>query len=503
MRKLFIFLLIALSSQAFPQVPGSFFNFDDPYYGSGSVPFFEKMDDPINPTVAFFYPSTLKTYIVDPLKNDFRFGIALSPKRIPEARFEINASPMAIGEIQTLYPALKVYGGNYGLDVQGAASAIFIHNDDVNSTAYGIYQTGGGNLRNYFNNKIGIGIESPEKMLDIAGDLRCTGPAETGTGIILKSTDISVPFPIYTNGTSIQFQFPYKLPSKQITPGQTFSLMTLTSNNEINQVEIAGTTNTLELNVTNSTNTGSLNVINSTNTSTLNVGHQTTTTTFKMIDGAGINKAMISDENGQGQWTDINPWLNRYWENTEDKVDIFTHARNVGIGVTANDDITYANNRLSVFTNTVNTGLYVTNQAPTNLNRHGISSNLNDPGDTPGGEGTGIVDMPGENPGVSAPVSIGIDSKVSSKTNGIGLTGISSTVSDNGASSVPIYGIKSLINGVVNTNQKYALYSEIIGGNSPTTPRWAGYFKGGDVEINYGSFIIGIPTDKRFCMQTH
>lgn len=509
MRKLFVFLLIALSNQAFTQIPGLFDGFKDVL--GHPLPYFEKTDNPINPTVAYFYPSMLKVY-TDPYSNEVTFGIGIPDGRFPQAKFEINGYPIVGGAGQFLYPALKVYGG-IGLDVQGASRAIFIHNDDVNSTAYGIYQTGGENLKNYFNNKIGIGLVLPEKMLDIAGDLRCTGPAETGTGIILKSTDIAIPFPIYSNGTSIQFQFPYKIPSDQITPGQTFSLMTLTSNNEINQVEIAGTTKTLDLKVTNSTNTATLNVTNSThtstldvanttNTSTLNVGNQTTTKTFKMTDGAGWNKAMLSDGNGLGIWTDMNPFLDKYWSFAESNNDIFSHGRNVGIGTSATDASYYDNNKLTVYNTIEPTTLFVKNISSETLNRFGISSNLTDSdGSISGGGGVGI-EMPTGEPGGSGPVSIGIESKVACKATGIGLTGISSTVSDNGTSSVPVYGIKSLINGTANTNQKYGLYSEIIGGNTNITPRWAGYFKGGDVEIDRGSFIIGTKGSKRFCMQT-
>ena len=158
----------------------------------------------------------------------------------------------------------------------------------------------------------------------------------------MNPTGHTVPFPVFTNGESLQFQFAYKQPhspSLDPTP-QTFTLMALTSNEDVSKVDIAGTTNTLDLNVTNSTHTTTLDVSNITNTSALNVDKLTTTTAFKMPTGAGLNKAMLSDGDGVGIWTDMNPFLDRYWSFAIKNNDLFSHGRNVGIGTTA-DDVEY------------------------------------------------------------------------------------------------------------------------------------------------------------------
>jgi hypothetical protein len=499
MRKLFALLLITLSTHAFSQFPGSFFDFQQTDQSRvGSLPFFAKMDDWTRPAVAHFYPSVLKTYLIGAEKNDIRFGIAVLNGE-PCAKLEINASPVSNSIPQILYPAIKVYGGNYGLDVQAKSRGIYVHDDDVNNLGYGIYQTGEINLKNYFKNRMGIDIESPERMLDVAGDFRCTGSADIGTGINLVSADQSIAYPVYSNGTILQFRFPNRTDGSQPNQPQFFSLMTLTSDERKNQVEIAGNTLTYDLNVTRIANTAELNVENTTTTSVLNVGNLTTTKSLKMTEGAGNEKALISDDYGQGQWTDINPWLNKYWEFGSDKVDIYTHARNVGIGTTAYDDVPNAANRLTVYTNSTANGIYSLNQSDPAMNRFGIVANLVDPAVITGKGMPGTVNQESPNAGF-APLSVGISSMVKSNTDGIGLIGISSLVKNEGNSTVPSYGIKSCIYGIANSNPKYGIYSEIDGGAQNN--RWAGYFKGGDVEIDKGSLFIGRPDDKRFCMQT-
>jgi len=170
MRKLFIFLLITLSSHVFSQLPGSFKDFDQNVEATtGSLPFFTGTD-PQPATVDYFMPSSLKFYVVDPAIPDLRFGIGI-PNRFPDAKFEINGRPMTAVPGQGLFPALKLYG-NIGLDVQGATRAIFIHNDDATSHGFGMYQTGNEFVMNYFQNKLGFGLVSPDKMLDIVGDFR-------------------------------------------------------------------------------------------------------------------------------------------------------------------------------------------------------------------------------------------------------------------------------------------------------------------------------------------
>lgn len=506
-------MLIALSNQGFSQLPGSFFQFDQDPAWIGSLPFFLQADSPQNASIDYFYPSMLKAY-TDPVTLEMRFGIDIG-SQFPDAKFEINAHPPS-SITHSLYTALKVYGGdiglnaqggstgiqtnggNIGLDVKGASIGIFVHDSNVNNSGYGIYQFGESNLMNYFSNKIGIGLASPVKMLDIAGDFRCTGPAQIGTSMMLTSTDsTTVPFPIFTRGTLLSFQFPNVISHQAPWYNQAYSLMTLTSNADTNQVEIFGTTKTKELKVTDSAST-----------STLSVKNQTTTTTFQMTNGAGWNKVMMSDGNGLASWTDMSPWLDMYWSFAANNNDLYSHGRNVGIGTSSTDSVYYNHDKLTVYTGIAPTGLLVQNVSSASLSRFGISTVLRDVNDTIAQGGGAGLDMPSGQPydslggslGNSGPLSTGIYSDVSSKTSGIGLIGISTQVSNNGSSSVPTYGIKSFINSIDSTNQEYGLYSEISGGKPHY--KWAGYFKGGDVEINYGSFIIGNPTSKRFCFQT-
>jgi hypothetical protein len=219
-----------------------------------------------------------------------------------------------------------------------------------------------------------------------------------------------------------------------------------------------------------------------------------------MTTDPGLNKVMMSDLTGKGSWTDFTPWLNMFWSFSTNNNNIFSHGRNVGIGTGLDDDSYYDVNRFTVLNPAFPVSIFANNTSPTSLNRIGISSNLKDPaGDISGvGGDVNAAIQPGQ--GGASILSVGISSILNTKATGIGLIGISSEVTDNGATSIPVYGIKSLIDGSENTNQKYGLYSEISGG-TPNN-RWAGYFKGGDVEINYGSLIIGKSEDKRFCIQT-
>ena len=84
------------------------------------------------------------------------------------------------------------------------------------------------------------------------------------------------------------------------------------------------------------------------------------TDNFQMLTGAGVNKVLASDANGNGTWTNPSNFLNDYWSSTDPSA-IFSLYHHVGIGT--NDP----QHKLDIFTNEDPGGIRI-NQTGANTN---------------------------------------------------------------------------------------------------------------------------------------
>jgi hypothetical protein len=491
MKKIFILFLVAVALRGFSQTPlnGQFYDFlgeSKP----GTFPFFKDLDNQELPQYANFYPSLLKQYGDEHFGIRYGIDLGIEVTR-PEAKLEINANHVSI-------PALKVYGGttglvasgeNEGINTQGAIGLIAVGSN------YGIFQTGGISCRNYFQSKTGINNGTPTAMLDIIGDMKCTGPVFIGNRLDIYNADSANPFIIRTGNTSLHFNF-VDLGNNNggggglngmEPPNGWLTLMSLTSDENGNQVDV----------------TGAMNISGAASAFLLNVSTSTKTNTFRMTHNPGNNNVMVGDSAGNGKWTDVTPWIDKYWKYTLNN-NMYSQGSSVGIGTGDSASMLYGSNKLSVVSSSLPVGLFVQNKN-NGTTRHGIVSYVSDNPENEFGGGVGMDGPSG--PGNNSTYSDGFYAAVYSGANGASfsgsLAGINSEVNDNGACSGGVYGLKSIIKGSYSQNNKYGIYSEIQGGQS--TNRWAGYFKGGNVELVNSNFIIGSNSSapgKRFKFQS-
>jgi hypothetical protein len=537
MKKLILFALLFIVCRGFSQAPlsGQFYNYYDstniwhlPIFIGDSVSKVYVGDSLTIMQFAKFGPSVLQQYTDQ--NSDIFFGLDLDG-RDPQAKLDINFHHRGLR--MSTFPGLRVLGGNgginasgseygvvaqgavglnafgtdfgikstgaIGMDVTGTDKGICIHNNSLTS-GYGIYQIGSSQGMNYFSSRIGIGVESPSAMLDISGDLKCSGPVTLGTNLDLINTPLTSPFLIQTANPQLDFNFPLTSTGVGSGGGENENVPTPTAWRTVMSLLSSGDTAITQVN-------------GLTHTQSLSVDSKAVTNYFRMIYKAGVNKAMISDKDGNATWTDITPWINRYWV-FDENANMYSQGINIGIGILPGDSTKSLNGKVTIVSNNNTNGLFVS-YTGTGKTRHGIELDLLDNNLVQGsGEGnitkadtTGVGDTGGGGGGVIGGNGIstdGIYSKVTSTaggTNSGSLTGFHTEMFDNASCLGGVFGVQSIIGGSFATNNKYGIYSEIKSGTAGS--KWAGYFKGGDVEINQGSLIIGKPGDKRFCIYTH
>lgn len=228
----------------------------------------------------------------------------------PLAKFHIIGSSFEI-------PSFKVddpIGGFFSSNVE--------INTRKNSQSFAIWQNSSSDaILNFFSNKIiiGDGLLSSTELLNVNGlgffknKVQIGDGDYSGANLLSVNGKASVALGFYLGDEVLDNNLPR--PRKTFQCGGTLDIKVVPS---------------MSSNITDYT----VMTLDFDPDKQVHVKGRLTTETFMITEGAGLQKVMISDAQGNGYWTDLSPYLDRDWK--RDHVtgqDIYNNSRNVGINV--------------------------------------------------------------------------------------------------------------------------------------------------------------------------
>jgi len=218
---------------------------------------------------------------------------------------------------------------------------------------------------------------------------------------------------------------------------------------------------------------------------------------FLLHHNAGDGKVLMSDNIGNGIWSDAsrlndNDWLVDYIiGNKTNLMNLYLNPDylNVGIGVIPNGSYSA---KLSVLNTDNSVGSLI------NSFRNNITTN-----------NFGLYVISGQNgrtplfferdPGI---VNTGLCSSLANNNPFDGsMKGIVANVVNNSQCSGTIVGIQSYVSGQSEDINTYGIYSSVNSSGDPNI-RWSGFFSGGDLQLDYGRLIVGAVGYRNFLIFT-
>jgi hypothetical protein len=238
---------------------------------TGTFMEFYSLDHSI-PPIETFHSEGLGSFFINPLLH-------------PTSLFHImDYLPLYTGAI-TLNSLFKVEawtpGGMTGPNLLGSVENCKVGQERF----YGLYQIGGISqpVINYFQNPIGIGVDPPSAMLDVAGNINASGDNTFRNGICnnkITLTGLYNSLPLIES-KNYSLDFDLKRDCGDCPTGTTTVMhMSSTANGVGNYVEVIGLLKTK---------------------------------TFLMTTNPGLKKVLMSDEDGNGRWTDASVFNDNDW----------------------------------------------------------------------------------------------------------------------------------------------------------------------------------------------